>query len=31
MYKRKIPFGTITITEKAKKLIYEILETKKVS
>lgn len=31
MHKRKIPFGTITITEKAKKIIYEILETKKVS
>ena len=31
MYKRKIPFGTIIITEKAKTLITEILETKRVS
>jgi len=31
MHKRKIPFGTIIITEKAKKLINEILETKRVS
>ncbi len=31
MHKRKIPFGTIIITEKAKKLINEILETKRLS
>ncbi|MCS7180707.1 MAG: DegT/DnrJ/EryC1/StrS family aminotransferase [bacterium] len=31
MDKRKIPFGTISITEKAKNLVYEILETKRVS
>ncbi|MCM8832698.1 MAG: DegT/DnrJ/EryC1/StrS family aminotransferase [Candidatus Omnitrophica bacterium] len=31
MNKRKIPFGTIVITEKAKKLVNEILDTKRVS
>ncbi|MCM8786407.1 MAG: DegT/DnrJ/EryC1/StrS family aminotransferase [Candidatus Omnitrophica bacterium] len=31
MNKRKIPFGTIVITEKAKKLIDEILQTNRVS
>lgn len=28
---RKVPFGTITITDKAKKLVMEALETKRIS
>lgn len=31
MHKRQIPFGTITITESAKRLIMESLETKRIS
>jgi len=31
MHKRQIPFGTITITESAKRLIVESLETKRIS
>jgi dTDP-4-amino-4,6-dideoxygalactose transaminase len=31
MDKKKIPFGTITITDKAKELILEALETKRIS
>ncbi len=31
MHKRQIPFGTITITESAKRLIMESLEAKRIS